>query len=160
MARSNKISAEFTDGAKAEALAKMQEVKNTMPFLLNLTVEEKKRLKGIGNKNLSYVQKCLEGELAFPNELKANFHVSEFQKDVNLFNNLLGFQLACLSLFKMVDDTMKASGIDAMRSASEVYASLKSSAKNNASVKAIVNEIGERFKGQGRRINLCPNWFI
>jgi hypothetical protein len=150
MARSNKISAEFTDGAKAEALAKMLEVKNTMPFLINLTVEEKKRLRGIGNKNLFYVQKCLEGALAFPKELKVNFNVTEFEKDVALFNNLLGVQLACLSLFEMVDDTMKASGIDAMGSASEVYASLKSSAKSNANVKAIVNEIGERFAVQKR----------
>jgi hypothetical protein len=31
-----------------------------------------------------------------------------------------------------------------------VYASLKSSAKSNANVKAIVNEIGERFAVQKR----------
>lgn len=70
MARSNKISAEFTDGAKAEALARMQRVKNTMLFLINLTVEEKKQLRDIGNKNLIYIQKCIEGVLAFPKKLK------------------------------------------------------------------------------------------
>ena len=152
MARSNKISTTFSESDKATVLTKIQEVKDAMPFLINLTVEEKKRLKGIGNKNVSYVQKCLEGALAFPNELKANFNIAEFQKDVHLFNNLLGVQLACLSLFELIDDTMKASGIDAMGSSSEVYESLKSSAKSNASVKAIVNEIGERFKGQGKKI--------
>ena len=150
MARTNKISTPFSEADKTGVLAKIKDAKNAMPFLISLTIEEKKKLKGIGNKNLSYVQKCLEGALAFPNELKVNFDTAEFQKDVNLFNNMLAIQLACLSLFESVDDTMKAAGIDCMGSSSEVYESLKSSAKSNASVKAIVKEIGERFAAQKR----------
>lgn len=149
MARSNKISAVFTDAEKNDVLTKINEAKALMPFLVSLTVDERKRLKGIGNKNLAYVQKCLEGALAFPDELKKNFDVAEFQKDVTLFNNLLGTQIVCQALLELVDDSMKAAGIDSMGSASEVYDSLKSSAKSNANVKAIVAEIGERFKGQG-----------
>ena len=149
MARSNKISAVFTDAEKNDVLTKINEAKALMPFLVSLTVDERKRLKGIGNKNLAYVQKCVEGALAFPDELKKNFDVAEFQKDVTLFNNLLGTQIVCQALLELVDDSMKAAGIDAMGSASEVYDSLKSSAKSNANVKAIVAEIGERFKGQG-----------
>jgi len=97
---------------------------------------------------MAYVQKCLEGALAFPEELKKSFDVSEFQKDVILFNNLLGVQIACQALAELIDDSMKAAGIDAMGAASEVYDSLKSSAKSNANVKAIVAEIGERFAAQ------------
>jgi len=148
MARSNKISAVFTDAEKNDVLTKINEAKALMPFLVSLTVDERKRLKGIGNKNLAYVQKCLEGALAFPDELKKNFDVAEFQKDVTLFNNLLGTQIVCQALLELVDDSMKAAGIDAMGSASEVYDSLKSSAKSNANVKAIVAEIGERFAAQ------------
>jgi hypothetical protein len=154
MARKTKISAVLTEAEKNDVITKINEAKESMPFLISLTTEERRTLKGIGNKNLAYVQKCLEGALAFPNELKKNFDVPEFQKDVTLFNNLLGIQLACLALFESVDDTMKAAGIDAMGSASEVYDSLKSSAKSNANVKSIVAEIGERFKGQGKKINL------
>jgi len=152
MARTNKISADFKNADKDSVLVKINEARASMPFLISLTTEERKRLKGIGNKNLAYVQKCLEGALAFPDELKGSFNLAEFQRDVTLFNNLLGVQLACLALFESVDDTMKAAGIDAMGSASEVYDSLKSSAKSNANVKSIVAEIGERFKGQGKKI--------
>lgn len=56
-----------------------------MPFLVDLTVDDRKKLKGIGNKNLIYVQKCLEGALAFPDEMKKSIDVQEFQKDINLF---------------------------------------------------------------------------
>jgi hypothetical protein len=148
MARSTKISAVLTEAEKNDVLTKINDAKALMPFLISLNTEERRTLKGIGNKNLAYVQKCLEGALAFPNELKKNFDVTEFQKDVVLFNNLLGIQLACLALFESVDDTMKAAGIDAMASSSEVYDSLKSSAKSNANVKSIVAEIGERFAAQ------------
>ena len=148
MARTTKISAVITEAEKNDVLTKINDAKALMPFLISLNTEERRTLKGIGNKNLAYVQKCLEGALAFPNELKKNFDVTEFQKDVTLFNNLLGIQLACLALFESVDDTMKAAGIDAMASSSEVYDSLKSSAKSNANVKSIVAEIGERFAAQ------------
>ena len=156
MARSNKISAVFTDADKNDVVSKINAAKALMPFLISLTVDERKRLKGIGNKNLAYVQKCLEGAIAFPDELKKNFDVVEFQKDVTLFNNLLGAQIVCQALAELIDDSMKAAGIDAMGSASEVYDSLKSSAKSNANVKMIVAEIGERFKGQGKKIAPTP----
>ena len=156
MARSNKISAVFTDADKNDVVSKINAAKALMPFLISLTVDERKRLKGIGNKNLAYVQKCLEGAIAFPDELKKNFDVAEFQKDVTLFNNLLGAQIVCQALAELIDDSMKAAGIDAMGSASEVYDSLKSSAKSNANVKMIVAEIGERFKGQGKKIAPTP----
>ena len=95
----------------------------------------------------------MEGAIAFPDELKKNFDTPEFQKDVEMFTSLIGAQIACAALLEMIDDSMKAAGIDAMGAASEVYDSLKSSAKSNANVKAIVAEIGERFKGQGKKID-------
>lgn len=151
MARTNKISGVFTEAEKAAVITKINEAKALMPFLITLTEDERKRGKGIGNKNLSYVQKCMEGAIAFPNELKKNFDTAEFKKDVELFNNLIGAYIACAALLELIDDSMKAAGIDAMGSSSEVYASLKSSAKNNANVKAIVAEIAERFKGQSNK---------
>ena len=148
MARTNKITGTFTDATKTAVITKLTETKALMPFLITLTVEERKKLKGIGNKNLAYVQKCLEGAIAFPDELKRNFDTSEFQKDVEMFNSLIGAHIVCAALLEMIDDSMKAAGIDAMGAASEVYASLKTSAKSNANVKAIVAEIGVRFAAQ------------
>jgi len=156
MARTNKISGVFTDAAKADVIKKFNDAAALMPFLITLSEEERKRLKSIGNKNLSYVQKCLEGAIAFPDELKKNFDTAEFKKDVELFNNLIGAHVACAALLEMIDDSMKAAGIDAMGASSEVYASLKLSAKNNANVKSIVAEIAERFKGQSNKGNTKP----
>lgn len=156
MARTNKITGTFTDTAKTDVIKKINETKALMPFLISLTTEERKKLKGIGNRNLAYVQKCLEGAIAFPDELKKSFDTAEFKKDVEMFTSLIGAHTACAALLELIDDSMKAAGIDAMGSASEVYASLKTSAKSNANVKAIVAEIGERFKGQGKKTDPKP----
>lgn len=156
MARTNQITGAFTDATKTQVITKFTEIKALMPFLITLTSEERKRLKGIGNKNLSYVQKCLEAAIAFPDELKRNFDTPEFKKDVEMFNSLIGAYIACAALLELIDDSMKAAGIDSMGSSSEVYASLKTSAKSNANVKAIVAEIAERFKGQSNKGNINP----
>jgi len=151
MARTNKISADFTTAAKTAALTKLNEAKTQMPFLLSLPEVERKNYGNMGPKSVAYANQCLEGAIAFPNELKANFNLAEYQKDVTLINNLLGVRVAVASLLELVDDTMSATGIDIMGASSEVYGSLKASSKNNASVKAMVALISERFKAQGRK---------
>jgi hypothetical protein len=151
MARTNKISADFTAAAKTAALTKINEAKAQMPFLISLPEQERKNYGNMGPKSVAYAQQCLEGAIAFPNELKANFNVAEYQKDVTLVNNLLGVRVAVAGLLELIDDTMAAGGIDIMGSSSEVYDSLKSSSKSNASVKEMVTLIGARFKAQGKK---------
>ncbi|WP_310559705.1 hypothetical protein [Flavobacterium sp.] len=148
MARTNKISADFTATAKTAAVTKINEAKAQMPFLISLPEQERKNYGNMGPKSVAYAQQCLEGAIAFPKELKANFNLAEYQKDVTLVNNLLGVRVAVASLLELIDDTMAAGGIDIMGTSSEVYTSLKSSAKSDASVKEMVALIGERFAAQ------------
>lgn len=148
MARTNKISADFTAVAKTAAITKLNESKAQMPFLISLPEVERKNYGNMGPKSVAYANQCLEGAIAFPSELKANFNLVEYQKDVSLVNNLLGVRVAVASYLELIDDTMAAAGIDIMGSSSEVYDSLKASSKNNASVKEMVSLISERFAAQ------------
>jgi hypothetical protein len=151
MSKSNKISASFSEAEKKAVMLKIEAIRADMSFLTNLTAVERKKLRKMGPKSVAYVQQCLAGAKAFPNELKKSFDTPELEKDYNLIFNLLDVQVACQSLLELIDDTMMAGGIDAMEASDEVYASLKSSAKGNASVKAMVEKISERFKGQGKK---------
>ena len=153
MSKSNKISASFSETDKETVLAKIAEVKALMPFLIGLTLEERKTLRKMGPKSVDYVRQSLEGAKAFPDELKKSFDTVELEKDFTLINNLLGVQIACQSVLELINDTMMAGGIDAMEASDEVYASLKSSAKSNVNAKAMVDKISERFKGQGKKAN-------
>ena len=151
MARTNKISTDFKTGDKDVVITKLNEVIALMPFLISLSLEERKKNGNMGPKSVAYVQQCLEAAIAFPAELKANFKVAEFQNDVTLINNLMGVRVLLGSLYESVNDTIAAAGIDSMGSSSEVYDSLKSSAKSNANVKTMVELISARFKAQGRK---------
>jgi hypothetical protein len=152
MSKSNKISAVFTAAQKDLVLTQIADVKNQLPFLVTLTIKEREALRKMGPKSVAYVQQCVAGAKAFPNELKKNFDTVEFEKDYNLIYNLLDIQVACQGLLELVNDTMMAGGIDAMEAADEVYDSLKRSARSDANVKEMVKLIAERFKGQGKRI--------
>lgn len=151
MSKSNKISVSFSETDKESVLEKIAEVKASLPFLVSLTIEERKKLRKMGPKSVDYVRQSLEGAKAFPDELKKSFDAVEMEKDFTLINNLLGVQIACQSILESINDTMMAGGIDAMEASDEVYASLKSSAKSNVNAKAMVDKISERFKGQGRK---------
>ncbi|OYU97237.1 MAG: hypothetical protein CFE21_02800 [Bacteroidetes bacterium B1(2017)] len=156
MGKSNKISANFTPKDKEGVIKKMGEAMALMPFLVNLTSEDRKHLRKMGPKSSAYVQQCLEGAIAFPGELKSNFNLAEMQKDVELLKNLLGLKVQLDSLKEKVDDTIMAAGADAMGAADEVYQSLKLSAKGNAGVKSAVELISIRFKGQGNFTEVKP----
>jgi hypothetical protein len=153
MARSNKISAVFSDADKTSVVTKIDEIKTMMPFLISLTTNERIKSRKMGSKSVDYVRQCLEGAKAFPAELKQNFNTHEMERDYNLINNLLGAQVACQGLLELLNDTLMAGGVDAMEAADEVYASLKLSAKSNANVKLMVEKISQRFKGQGKTNN-------
>ena len=70
MSKSNKISVSFSETDKETVLAKIAEVKALMPFLIGLTLEERKTLRKMGPKSVDYVRQSLEGAKAFPDELK------------------------------------------------------------------------------------------
>ena len=54
------------------------------------------------------------------------------------------------ALSEALNDTMLAAGSDAMMAADEVYAELKSSAKKDASVKGLVEQISVRYSAQSK----------
>lgn len=146
MPKTNKISAVFTDAEKDAVFLKISQSKAAMPFLISLTTEERKKSQKMGPKSLDYVRQCLEGAKAFPDELKKSFDTAEMEKDYEMANHLLGVKVAIQELYELIDDSLTACGIEAMEAANEVYASLKISAKGNASVKGMVDKIGERYK--------------
>ncbi len=146
MPKTNKISAVFTDTEKVAVLSKIAETKSAMPFLISLTTDERKKSQKMGPKSLDYVRQSLEGAKAFPDELKKSFDTAEMEKDYEMANHLLGVKVAIQELYELIEDSLTACGIEAMEAANEVYASLKISAKGNASVKGMVDKIGERYK--------------
>ena len=151
MARQNLISAEVEDAIVVAALASITSTRNSFPFFINLSFKERKDFRKMGPKSVDYVNDNLVGAKQYPNSLSADFPIVEFEKDVALINKLYPVLVASQALTEALNDTILALGADAMKEADEVYDFLKNAAKRDANAKALVEQIGRRFKGQGKK---------
>ena len=151
MARQNKVSATLSDADQQTILTKANEIKALLPFLLNLSNTERKKFRKMGPKSVDYVALCVTGAQDFSNTLANDFNVTEFGNDAGLIVSLTRIHTVLQSITEGLGDTLLAAGSDAMAGADEVYGSLKGAAKRDANVKALVEQIGQRFKGQGKK---------
>lgn len=149
MARQNLISVDIEDAIVESAIETINNTRTEFPFLINLSAEERKNFRKMGPKSVDYVNENLLGANQFPNSLPADFPVAEFARDVKAINKLYPLLIASQALTEALNDTILALSSDAMKEADEVYGFLKVAAKRDANAKALVEQIGRRFKGQG-----------
>ena len=124
-------------------------IKSKLPFLINLTTEERKKTFKIGPNSLSFVQNSLTAAKNNPAILPASFGVEEFESDVNLFAVLTEVNTAVEQLASQIDDTRVAVGGEAMNEANQVYSYVKSAAKITPGLKPVADQLGERFQKSG-----------
>ena len=151
MSRQNLISAEADDARIVAAIQSINDAKGSFPFLINLSAKERKTFRKMGPKSVDYVNDNLIGAKQFPNSLPKDFPLEEFDKDVTLINKLYPLLVASQALTEGLSDTILALCSDAMLEGDEVYGFLKLAAKTDANAKTLVEQIGRRFKGQGKR---------
>jgi hypothetical protein len=145
----NKISAVLSENDKTGVLTAIEQLKQKLPFLLNLSAESRKKARKMGPKSVEYVNLNLQGAQSFRTALPSSIDIVEFEKDVKLVNQLMPVRIQLASLLEGIDDTMMAAGSDAMQTADIVYAYLKTASRQNANVKALISDIAQRFEGQG-----------
>ena len=146
MSRQNLISAEAADATIAAAISSINDAKGSFPFLINLSATDRKKFRKMGPKSVDYVNDNLIGAQQFPNSLPKDFPIEEFAKDVTLINKLYPLLVASQAFTEGLNDTILALSSDAMKEGDEVYKYLKLAAKTDANAKALVEQIGRRFK--------------
>jgi hypothetical protein len=151
MSRVNFISATLDPVAGTTVLKQINDSADALPFLINLSKAQRKGLRRMGSKSVDYVNDNLVGANQFPKSIPSDFPMEEFEKDTVLVKQLFPIFIAAQSLSERLKDTMLALGTDCMKEADEVYDYLKIAAKTDASAKALVEKIGKRFKGQGKK---------
>lgn len=140
------ISATLTDADLQEIKAALQTIQQKLPFLITLTVEERRSLFKMGNKRLSFVKDSLMAAQSNPDILPASFNLEEFVKDYELASSLNEVLLGLQQLTEQVDDTLMAVGSEAINSGLSVYDYVKAAAKKIPGLKTIADQLGERFK--------------
>jgi hypothetical protein len=143
----------------AIAPSDLNEIKNAiatiqakMPFLVNLSIDERRRLYKMGDKRLAFVQNSLTAAKNNRGILPTSFDFDGYVKDCELATSLTDVLTSLLQLTEQVDDTLMAVGSEAMGSSLTVYDYVKTAAKKTAGLKTISDQLGALFtsiKGKG-----------
>jgi hypothetical protein len=96
-----------------------------LPFLVHLTLEERRRLVKAGDKSQSAVQAGLTFASQHPEALPSTFDAAEFAKDGALLDPLGQIAAAVASLNEDIQDTLLALNSDLMLEFLDLYAIAK-----------------------------------
>jgi hypothetical protein len=140
------ITATLSDADIKDIKAVLQTIQNKLPFLVNLTTDERRSLVKMGDKSLAFVNNSLNAAQANRDILPASFDVEEFVQDYQLAVALTEVLTGLRQLEEQVDDTLLAVGSEAMSSSLTVYNYVKTAAKNTPGLKSLAEQLGERFK--------------
>jgi hypothetical protein len=131
-------------------------VLNKLPFLVNLTADERKALFKTGPDRLSFVKNAATGAQANPGIFPASFSVTGFQKDVDLFGVLTELGTLADSVASQIDDTRLAVGGEAMQEGIQVYNYVKEAAKTTPGLKPLADQLGEQFQRASKAKPAAP----
>ncbi|WP_138498027.1 hypothetical protein [Nostoc sp. PA-18-2419] len=138
------ISATLSQTERDAVLQAISTIKQKLPFLVDLSSEERKTLPKMGDKSRAFVSKALEVAAQNPEFLPRSFDLEEMRKDVQLFEALYPVLLSLTQLQELVNDTAVAVGSEAYAAALQVYNYAKVSGQG-AGLDTVVVEMGQRF---------------
>lgn len=140
----DRIEATLTQADRDAVLAAIQTIKERLPFLTDLTPDERRALPKMGDRSRTFVDRALEVATQDDSFLPRSFQVAEMRQDVELVNSLESIRLALLQLSEAVDDTYTLAGSEAYTAALVVYQSARAQGRGGP-LDAVADELGRRF---------------
>lgn len=147
----NRISATLSQADRDAVMKAIATIREKLPFLVDLTAEERRALPKMGDKSRAFVSKALEVATQNQDFLPRSFDLEEMRRDVEMFEALYPLLLALNQLQELMDDTYVAVGSEAYAAALLVYNYAKASGKG-AGLDAVVDEMGRRFARKSRSV--------
>ena len=140
----NRVSSELSATKQKTLLDLIEQIKKGLPFLIDLSKEERQSLPKMGDKTRAFVQKALDVAAQNPSFLPRSFDVDEMRKDVELFEALQPLRLAMAQLLELIEDTSIEVGCEAYLAALTVYQSAKNGGQGEA-LDGLVDSMAKRF---------------
>ncbi|BCL36864.1 hypothetical protein [Nostoc sp. MS1] len=147
----SKVSAKLTPADREAVMQAINTIKEKLPFLVDLTTEERKSLPKLGDKSRAFVSKALEIATQNPDFLPRSFDLDEMRRDIELFEALYPILLSLTQLQELVDDTSVAVGSEAYAAGLMVYNYAKASGKG-AGLDSMVDDLGRRFARKSKKV--------
>ncbi|MRT92140.1 hypothetical protein [Ancylomarina sp. 16SWW S1-10-2] len=147
MSVENKVKIVLTEEQKAAIAGGLKVIKDTLePILISLTPSEKRALLKLGDKSISFVNKCLMFANQKPEFVPSYIDKNEWQIDMNARNDLSPYNAEIQEINSLLLDTIMLCGNEAFRQALTYYNSVKQAAKDNVpGAKPIYDELKQQF---------------
>lgn len=145
----NRVSAQLGEAERQAVFAAIQTIRQKLPFLIDLTSEERRTLPRFGDKSRGFVEQALAVAEQNPGILPGTFDVGEMRNDVELFSALSTVHAAVSQLGELVEDTLMAVGSESYASALLVYQFARAAGKGTA-LDAALDSMAQRFARKSR----------
>lgn len=145
----NRVSVSLSQADRQTVLDAINTIRQKLPFLIDLTPEERRTLLRMGDKSRGFVTQALT--VAEQNEdiLPRSFDVAEMRKDVELLDALASIMASLSQLTELVEDTYMAVGSESYASALLVYQFARAAGKGPA-LDGALDALGQRFARKSR----------
>lgn len=144
----NRIDAAFDKGQQAAALKALDDLAALLPFLHDLSPDDRRTIYKLGDKSRAFVDQALTTAQQFTDVLPRSFDVDQYARDVELYRMLEPIHARLRDLFERVDDTRMLVGSEAMEGARAVYYHTKGHSGTGA--------LNEASQAMGRRYDRGP----
>ena len=147
----NKVSAKLSSADREAVMQAITTIREKLPFLIDLTTEERKALPKLGDKSRAFVSKALEIGTQNPDFLPRSFDLNEMRQDIELFEALYPILLSLTQLQELVDDTSVAVGSEAYAAGLMIYNYAKASGKGSG-LDSMIDDLGRRFARKTKKV--------
>ncbi|HEY0943627.1 MAG TPA: hypothetical protein VGD81_00105 [Opitutaceae bacterium] len=119
------MSASLAAADQAAALQAIATLREKLPFLIDLTPEQRRHLPKMGDKSRAFVERTLQACQANGAVLPPTFDVAEFERDLALWLALAPVVAQVTQLQELLEDTLIAVGSDLYAASLVGYGYLK-----------------------------------
>jgi hypothetical protein len=141
---------QFTAESRANVMNAIATIKENLPFLVDLTAEQRKGLLKMGDGSRGFVSKAQELVQQSSDFLPRSFDVEQMLRNAELWQEMKGMLLAMNQLQELMDDTYVALGSQAYSDALAVYQYAKAVSHTGTLEQSVV-EMGKRFVKKGEK---------
>lgn len=142
----NRIDAVLSATDRDKILDSISQIRALLPFLINLTPEERRELPRMGDKSRAFVLASLNLAEEDDSFLPRSFDKAEMRRDEDLFVSLTVIYTALAILFEKLQDTMLLTGSDLYVAALEIYdAAKRKGGSDSGGLDQLLDALGQRF---------------
>ena len=146
----NRIEAAISITERDKILEFIAQIRALMPFLVDLTMEERQSLVKMGESGRPFVEQSLNLVEQDDSFMPRSFDKTEMRTDMDFYTTMLPVLIQMTQLFEAVNDTLMLTGSDLIMAGLDVYRNAKDNGRGE-NLDNLVPLLGNRFKRKPKK---------